>query len=105
MRPVFALQTEIPELILDKKKRRESFDNGAAKLKGFQDAGHQAKAVEDKLTKAAWHIIAMRLGGAAGSIQEALRHADLPHVGKEANSYRMQLARRIAALEKKMRRA
>ena len=61
MRPVFALQSELAELILDKKKRRESFDNADAKLNGFQDAGHQAKAVEDKLNKAAWFVISAKL--------------------------------------------
>ena len=83
MRPVFALQTEILGLILDKKKRRASFDNGAAKLKGFQDAGHQAKAVEDKLDKAAWLVISAKLSG-SGTVKPAaaLQHANLPHAGR-----------------------
>ena len=103
MRPVFALQTEIPELILDKKKRRESFDNGAAKLKGFQDAGHQAKAVEDKLNKAAWFVISAKLSG-RGTVKpaDALQHANLPHTGKEAVPFRHQLRRRVAKLESQM---
>ena len=83
MRPVFALQTEIPNLILDKKKRRESYDNADAKLSGFQDAGHQAKAVEDKLDKAAWLVISAKLSG-SGTVKPAaaLQHANLPHAGR-----------------------
>jgi hypothetical protein len=47
VRPVFALQTEIPELILDKKKRRESFD------KAKFDKERQEKVAAHHVEKAA----------------------------------------------------
>lgn len=83
MRPIFSLQDEIAELIVPDKRRRESFENADAKLNGFQDAGHQAKAVEDKLDKAAWLVISAKLSG-SGTVKPAaaLQHANLPHAGR-----------------------